>query len=207
MCLPPIPPGSRKLICLSVISSVSWWRSNTLESRDNMLDLQTIDGHWTLFLDRDGVINEEKEQSYVFHYDEFAFYEGSLEALRLLADIFPRIVVVTIQRGVGKGLMTGEDLADIHGKMAAEVAAAGGRIDAIYYCDSLSDDHPYRKPNPGMALAAQHDLPGIDFSRSIMVRNNISDMEFGRNARIYTVFLSTTSPEPELAHPAIDLAV
>jgi len=170
-----------------------------------MLDLQKIDRRWTLFLDRDGVINEEKEQSYVFHYGEFAFYEGSLEALRLLAGIFPRIIVVTNQRGVGKGLMTGEDLADIHGKMAAEVAAAGGRIDAIYYCDSLSDDHPHRKPNPGMALAAQQDLPEIDFSRSIMVGNNISDMEFGRNAGMHTVFLSTTSEEPVLPHPAIDL--
>jgi len=170
-----------------------------------MLDLQKIDPRWTLFLDRDGVINEEKEQSYVFHYGEFAFYEGSLEALRLLADIFPRIVVVTNQRGVGKGLMTGEDLADIHGKMAAEVAAAGGRIDAIYYCDSLSDDHPHRKPNPGMALAAQQALPEIDFSRSIMVGNNISDMEFGRNAGMHTVFLSTTSLAPDLPHPAIDL--
>jgi histidinol-phosphate phosphatase family protein len=170
-----------------------------------MLDLRTIDARWTLFLDRDGVINEEKEQSYIFHYGEFAFYEGSLEALRLLADIFPRIVVVTNQRGVGKGLMTGEDLADIHGKMAAEVTAAGGRIDAIYYCDSLLDDHSHRKPNPGMALAAQQDLPGIDFSRSIMVGNNISDMEFGRNAGMYTVLLTTTGPAPALPHPAVDM--
>lgn len=170
-----------------------------------MLDLQKIDRHWTLFLDRDGVINVEKEQSYIFHYGEFTFYEGSLDALRLLAGIFPRIVVVTNQRGVGKGLMTGEDLAEIHEKMAGEVAAAGGRIDAIYYCDSLKDDHPHRKPNPGMALAAQQDLPGIDFSRSIMVGNNISDMEFGRNAGMYTVLVTTTGPAPTLPHPAIDL--
>jgi len=170
-----------------------------------MLDLQKIDHRWTLFLDRDGVINVEKEQSYIFHYGEFVFYEGGLEALRLLAGIFSRIVVVTNQRGVGKGLMTAADLADIHDKMGAEVAAVGGRIDAVYYCDSLSDDHPHRKPNPGMALAARQDLPDIDLSRSIMVGNNISDMEFGRNAGMYTVFLSTTSQEPALPHPAIDL--
>ncbi|MBN9380300.1 MAG: HAD family hydrolase [Chitinophagaceae bacterium] len=170
-----------------------------------MLDLQKIDHRWTLFLDRDGVINVEKEQSYIFHYGEFVFYEGNLEALRLLAGIFPRIVVVTNQRGVGKGLMTEEDLADIHKKMTADVASAGGRIDAIYYCDSLSDDHPHRKPNPGMALAAQQDFPGIDLSKSIMVGNNISDMEFGRNAGMYTVFLSTTSQVPDLPHPSIDV--
>jgi len=170
-----------------------------------MLDLKAVDKRWTLFLDRDGVINVEKEDSYIFHYGEFAFYTGALEALRIFTDIFSRIVVVTNQRGVGKGLMTGEDLADIHGKMAAAVAEAGGRIDAIYYCDSLSDDHPHRKPHPGMALAAQQDLPGIDFSRSIMVGNNISDMEFGRNAGMHTVFLSTTSKAPSLPHLSIDM--
>jgi D-glycero-D-manno-heptose 1,7-bisphosphate phosphatase len=130
-----------------------------------MLNLEDIDNSWTLFLDRDGVINEEKEESYIFHYGEFAFYAGALEAMRVFAGIFPRIVVVTNQRGVGKGLMTGEDLADIHAKMAADVALAGGRIDAIYYCDSLSDDHPHRKPHTGIALAAHQDLPGIEFSR------------------------------------------
>ena len=170
-----------------------------------MLDLQKIDGRWTLFLDRDGVINEEKEQSYIFHYGEFAFYERGLEALQLLAGVFPRIVVVTNQRGVGKGLMTAEDLADIHAQMVAAAAAAGGRIDAVYYCDSMSNDHPHRKPNPGMALAARQDLPDIDFSRSIMVGNNLSDMEFGRNAGMYTVFLSTTSEAPGLPHPDIDM--
>jgi D-glycero-alpha-D-manno-heptose 1-phosphate guanylyltransferase len=161
---------------------------------------------WTLFLDRDGVINQEKEQSYIFHYGEFVFYEHNLEALRLLTGIFSRIVVVTNQRGIGKGLMTVGDLEDIHGKMVAEIAGAGGKIDAIYYCDSLSDDHPHRKPNPGMAFAAQRDIPEIDLSRSVIVGNNISDMEFGRNAGMYTVFLTTTSPDQPLPHPAVDLS-
>ncbi len=170
-----------------------------------MLDLKAIDKRWTLFLDRDGVINVEKADSYIFHYGEFAFYDGALEALRIFANLFSHIVVVTNQRGVGKGLMTAEDLADVHAKMTAAVAGVSGRIDAIYYCDSLSNDHPHRKPNPGMALAAQRDLPDIDFSRSVMVGNNISDMEFGRNAGMYTVFLSTTSEAPALPHVSIDL--
>jgi D-glycero-D-manno-heptose 1,7-bisphosphate phosphatase/D-glycero-alpha-D-manno-heptose 1-phosphate guanylyltransferase len=170
-----------------------------------MLDLEKIDSRWTLFLDRDGVINVEKDKSYVFHYGEFVFYERGLEALTLLSGRFHRIVVVTNQKGVGKGLMTREALTDIHEKMTAEILAGGGRIDAIYYCDDLSDDHPHRKPNPGMAFAAQRDLPEIDFSRSVMVGNNISDMEFGRNAGMYTVFLSTTNPAPAAPHPSIDL--
>jgi D-glycero-alpha-D-manno-heptose 1-phosphate guanylyltransferase len=172
-----------------------WWQTLVQERHTG----------WTLFLDRDGVINREKEQSYVFHYDEFIFYENNLKALQVLSDIFSHIVVVTNQRGIGKGLMTVADLEDIHGKMVAEIKGAGGKIDAVYYCDSLSDDHPDRKPNPGMAFAAQQDIPAIDFSRSVMVGNNISDMEFGRNAGMYTIFLSTTIKAPALPHPSIDL--
>jgi histidinol-phosphate phosphatase family protein len=171
-----------------------------------MINLQQIDAGWTLFLDRDGVINEEKEDSYIFHYGEFRFYEGAREALRQCARVFGQIVVVTNQRGVGKGMMTIADLQDIHDRMVGEIVLAGGRIDRIYFADSLDNDHPYRKPNPGMAHAAQQDLPGIDFSRSVMVGNNISDMEFGRNAGMYTVFLKTTSPDQPLPHVAIDLA-
>jgi histidinol-phosphate phosphatase family protein len=169
------------------------------------LDLHQIDAHWTLFLDRDGVINQEKEGTYVLHYGEFTFYDHVKEALRICASTFGRIVIVTNQRGVGKGMMTAEDLQVIHEKMIAEIVLAGGRIDRVYYADSLDNDHPLRKPNPGMAFAAQADFPGIDFSRALMVGNNISDMEFGKNAGMFTVFLPTTQPGQPLPHPAIDL--
>ena len=171
-----------------------------------MIDLQQIDASWTLFLDRDGVINVEKEGSYIFHYGEFVFYEGSREALRRCAEVFGHIVVVTNQRGVGKGQMTAADLLTIHDKMVAEIVLAGGRIDRIYYADSLDDAHPLRKPQPGMAFAARQDLPGIDLGRSVMIGNNLSDMEFGRNAGMYTVFVRTTNPDQALPHAAIDLA-
>jgi D-glycero-D-manno-heptose 1,7-bisphosphate phosphatase len=171
-----------------------------------MLNLQHIDNTWTLFLDRDGVINEEKEDSYIFHYGEFHFYTGALEALKRCAGVFGHIVVVTNQRGVGKALMTTADLQDIHDQMVAAIIAAGGRIDRIYFADSLDNDHPLRKPQPGMAHAAQGDLPAIDFTKSVMVGNNLSDMEFGRNAGMYTVYLKTTKPDQPLPHSAIDLA-
>lgn len=171
-----------------------------------MSDWKKIDQHWTLFLDRDGVINVEKEDSYIFNYEEFIFYKATKEALKTFASIFGRIVIVTNQRGVGKGMMTAADLRDIHDKMVAEVVLSGGRIDRIYYADSLDNAHPLRKPQPGMAHAAKQDFPEIDFSRSFMVGNNISDMEFGRNAGMYTVFLKTTNPEQPLPHPSIDMA-
>lgn len=171
-----------------------------------MFDLRQIDKDWSLFLDRDGVINHEKEGSYVFHYGEFAFYEDTKEALRVLASRFSRILVVTNQRGVGKGLMTTADLQDIHTKMVEEIVVAGGRIDGIYHCDSLLNDDPGRKPNPGMAFEAKKEHPSIDFTRSVMVGNNLSDMEFGRNAGMHTVFLRTTNPGQAVGHAAIDLA-
>jgi D-glycero-D-manno-heptose 1,7-bisphosphate phosphatase len=172
-----------------------------------MLNLSAIDKTWTLFLDRDGVINHEKYQDYVYNYDEFLFYDGVLEAMKLLADRFGLIIITTNQKGIGKGLMTDDDLLDIHTRMTQDIVAAGGRIDRIYYCSALDNDHTHRKPQPGMARDAQKDFPAIDMRKSLIVGNNLSDMEFGRNAGMYTVFVKTTHPQQPLPHPAIDLAI
>ena len=64
---------------------------------------------------------------------------------------------------------------------------------------------PRRKPNPGMALEATKDFPDIDLRKTIMVGNNLSDMRFGRNAGVYTVFVKTTIPGQAFPHPDIDL--
>jgi D-glycero-D-manno-heptose 1,7-bisphosphate phosphatase len=161
---------------------------------------------WTLFLDRDGVLNYEKHLDYIYNWEEFVFYEGVKEAVKIFAEKFSRIIIATNQRGVGKGLMTEDDLLNLHTQMTAALEAEGGRIDAIYYCTALDNNHPNRKPNPGMALQAVQDFPETDMKRSIMVGNNISDMEFGRNAGMHTVFLRTTQPGQLLPHPAVDLA-
>jgi D-glycero-D-manno-heptose 1,7-bisphosphate phosphatase len=171
-----------------------------------MLDLHSIKKNWTLFLDRDGVINHEKELDYIYNYREFIFYDGAKEALKIFSGIFSTIIVVTNQRGIAKGLMTEDDLRDIHRNMLYDIENAGGRIDKIYYNSSLNNDDPMRKPQPGMALQAKKDFPLIDFSQSIMVGNNVSDMLFGRNAGMHTVFLRTTSPDLEFSHDAIDLS-
>ena len=170
-----------------------------------MLDLKQINKNWTLFLDRDGVINHEKELDYIYNYKEFIYYDGTKQALKIFAETFSTIVIATNQRGIGKGLMTEKDLLDIHENMLRDIKDAGGRIDRIYYNTSLNNDDPLRKPQPGMALQAKKDFPQINFSQSVMVGNNVSDMLFGRNAGMFTVFLKTTSPELELPHPAADL--
>ena len=171
-----------------------------------MLDLKTIDKSWTLFLDRDGVINHEKHMAYVTNYLEFQFYDGVKEALKNLSNCFGRMIVVTNQRGVERMLMTEEDLLGLHKKMLADIEEAGGKIDAIFYCTSLDDAHPDRKPQPGMAYLAKESYPDIDLSKSVMIGNNLSDMQFGRNAGMYTVFVQTTSPDLPLPDPAIDMA-
>lgn len=170
-----------------------------------MFPIQDINKTWTLFLDRDGVINHEKALDYIYHWEEFVFYDGVLEALKIFAETFETIVITTNQRGIGKGLMTEADLEDIHTKMTAAIEKAGGRIDSIYYCSSLDNHHPSRKPNPGMAWQAKKDFPAIDFNKSIMIGNNISDMDFGKNAGMHTVFVKTTHPQQTYPHPSIDL--
>jgi len=102
--------------------------------------------------------------------------------------------------------MTEATLHEIHANMTGEIEAMGGRIDAIYYCSSIHNDHPERKPNPGMAVRARLNFPEIDFSKSIMVGNNLSDMHFGRNAGMHTVFIRSTRPQQAFPHPEIDLA-
>ena len=163
-----------------------------------------IDKSWTLFLDRDGVINEELRNAYVTAWDEFAFCDGALHALKNLTDLFGRLIVVTNQRGVGRGIMTLEELREVNKRMQEDVAAAGGRVDRIYSCIAIDDSDHNRKPNTGMALQAREDYPQIDFHKSVMVGNNLSDMEFGKRMGMYTVFVCTTHAPHDLPHELID---
>ncbi len=171
-----------------------------------MLDLTQIDHSWTLFLDRDGVINQEKPGDYVCRWTEFRFYEGVIQAIAYLSTLFSRIIVATNQRAVAKGLMSEQDLQGIHARMVEQIEKGHGRIDKIYYCLALGDEDPCRKPNPGMAWQAQEDFPKLAMDRSLMIGNTLSDMHFGRNAGMHTVYVKTTNPHVVLPHPAIDLS-
>ncbi|MDA7920037.1 HAD family hydrolase [Akkermansiaceae bacterium] len=144
-------------------------------------DYSLIDLNWTLFLDRDGVINRQRVGDYVKNFREFEFLPGVFEALKLVGEIFGRIVIVTNQQGVAKGLLTEEDLEEIHQNMIVQITNHGGRIDGIFYCPFSEDSNPdCRKPNIGMALQAKKRFPTIDFSRSVMIGDSHSDMKFGQ---------------------------
>lgn len=166
--------------------------------------MQTQSTHKALFLDRDGVINEEKKGSYIFNIDEFIFMPKVLEALQLAANHFDYIIIVTNQRGVGRGYMTEEDLDKIHSYLINKVTANGGRIEKIYFAPNIESDHPDRKPNIGMGLKAANDFPNIDFTQSVMVGNNMSDMQFGKRLGMQTVFLHTTQAPISLPHELVD---
>ena len=136
----------------------------------------------TLFLDRDGVINRLRPNDYVKNWEEFEFMPGMLDRLARWSGRFRRILVVTNQRGVGKGIMSLDDLNRIHDRMIEEIEHHGGRIDRVYFCTALSPDDPNRKPQTGMAQQARIDFPDIDFARSLMIGDSESDRQFARNA-------------------------
>src|SRR4051812_44050834 len=169
-----------------------------------MINYGTVDKTWTLFLDRDGVINGERKDEYVLRLEDFIFLDGALQALKILNEVFGIIVIVTNQRGVGKDLMTLSDLHDIHQHMLQQIQKSGGRIDKIYYCTDSNDNSPNRKPQPGMAFKAKKDYPQIDFHKSFMVGNKLTDMQFGRTISSKTIFVATTNPEIPFPHSLID---
>lgn len=156
----------------------------------NLKDLK-IDDSWTLFLDRDGVINKRLVDEYVTCWEDFEFIPGAFEALKLFSGIFGRIFIITNQQGIGKGLMTEKCLKDIHSKMVEKITENGGRIDHIYYSPYLKEENNFlRKPNIGMALKAKIDFEEIDFKKSIMVGDSITDLQFGKRKKMQTVFIS-----------------
>ena len=160
-----------------------------------------INKSWSLFLDRDGVINKKIENDYVKHWIEFEFLEGSIDAIKFLNTMFGHIIVVTNQQGIGKRLYRVEDLEIIHKNMLYEIAYHGGKVDKVYFSPNLaSENHPSRKPGIGMALSAKADFPAIDFKKSIIVGDSMSDMQFGRTAGMKTIFISNKETE----HPSID---
>jgi histidinol-phosphate phosphatase family protein len=164
----------------------------------NLKDLSYTED-WVLFLDRDGVISRRVVNGYVARWKDFRFLDGALEAIKRLSTVFGYIIIVSNQQGIGKGMMSTESLKIIDLKMKQKIKQAGGRIDASYYSPYLSsENHPDRKPGIGMGLKAKTDFPAIDFSRSVMVGDSESDMEFGKRLGMITVLISEED-QPDIA--------
>jgi histidinol-phosphate phosphatase family protein len=142
----------------------------------------------TLFLDRDGVINMKLEARYVRNSNEFEFMQGAVFAISKLTKIFKRILIVTNQQGIGKGIMTEDDLNLVHSFMNSEIGKLNGKIDKVYFCPHLVREKcACRKPNPGMIQQAKLDFPEINFENSYLVGDSLSDIEAGKRMSLNTI--------------------
>lgn len=147
---------------------------------------------WALFLDRDGVINKRLYNDYVKNVDEFEFIEGVTEALSILKNFFHPIIVVTNQQGIGKGLMTTEQLEVIHNHMITEIARHEGRIDKVFFSPDLKNTNSFtRKPAVGMALKSRKLFPSLHYKNCIMAGDSYSDILFGHRLGMTTVLIGS----------------
>ena len=157
-----------------------------------MIKEWNIDSSWSLFLDRDGVINERIWNGYVLNYEQFVFKAHSLEALKFLTRYFSHTIIVTNQQCVSKKLITSEQLDKIHDQMLTEITQFGGKINSVFAATESKGKTPFRrKPNNIMGLEAQEMFPNINFNKSIMVGDTDSDIEFGKNLGMKTILLKS----------------
>jgi len=145
-----------------------------------------------VILDRDGVLNyEAPEGSYVREPSEFRWLPGALEGLALLRRAGLRLSVATNQAGVGRGVMSLAQLAAVHERMQAEAAAHGGTIDAVLYCPHAPEERcSCRKPAPGLIEAAVAGS-GIAASDTIVVGDDLRDLEAAERAGIAAALVRT----------------
>ena len=144
----------------------------------------------TVFLDRDGTINEKApEGDYVHRVEDLKLLEGAGAAIARLNHAGVRVVVVTNQRGVALGLFSKEEVLKIEAALVNMLAADGARLDGIYFCPHDEGTCNCRKPLPGLFDQAQSDFPEIDPASSVMIGDSLSDIEFGRGLGMRTIFI------------------
>ena len=144
----------------------------------------------TIFLDRDGVINENRED-YVKSWQEFRFLAGSREAIAKLTQAGHRIIVCTNQAAIARGHVSIETVEDINRRMIAGIAEYGGAIEKVYYCPHAKDENCMcRKPRPGMLLRARDEL-GIDLSDAVFIGDSMTDVRAGLAAGARSMLVLT----------------
>lgn len=142
-----------------------------------------------LFLDRDGIINKRLVGAYVRTPDEFQLLEDVLPILSAARQLGFRLILITNQQGVGKGLMSREDLDNVHAAMQSQLATHHLHLDAIYECTDLaSANSPRRKPAPGMLLEAIAHFK-LEPQRCWFLGDSITDALAGRAAGVRTALV------------------
>jgi len=152
-----------------------------------------------IFLDRDGVIIENRSE-YVRNWSDVEMFPGAIQALSHLREY--KVVVITNQSAVGRGLMTIETAQEINNQLVETIKQGNGQINAVYMCPHAPDAQcNCRKPNPGLLLQAAQDL-SLDLSQSWMIGDAWSDLLAGKAAGVRNVALVKTGRGNEqLLHP------
>ncbi|NHC44748.1 HAD family hydrolase [Motilibacter sp. K478] len=154
----------------------------------------------TVFLDRDGTLNVKADEGrYVTSPADLVMLPGAVDAVRRLNATGARVIVVTNQRGVARGLMSRQDLDRVHDRLHSLLAAGGARVDAVLACPHAADSCDCRKPLPGLVTQAADRFAGLSPTRSAMVGDADSDVELGLRLGMLTVRLGTEAARKPLA--------
>ena len=164
----------------------------------------------TVFLDRDGVLNEKApEGEYIWRRQDFRVLEGVPEAIACLNRAGLRVVVATNQRGVALGRYSLADVHALHADFQKRLAERGAHIDAFYVCPHGGGDCNCRKPLPGLFQQAVAEFPEIDAETSVMVGDSRIDIEFARGTGMRAILVEAgaenRAPGSEKAAELADL--
>ncbi|HEY1984420.1 MAG TPA: HAD family hydrolase [Terracidiphilus sp.] len=144
----------------------------------------------TVFLDRDGVINQKMpEGEYVSAWKHFRLLPGAAEAIGKLKRAGLRVLVVSNQRGIALGFYAPEDVDYIHAQLQEKLNTDGAKIDGFYFCPHDKRVCNCRKPLPGLFEQARSQFQDITAESSTMIGDSLSDIEFGRNLGMKTIFI------------------
>jgi D-glycero-D-manno-heptose 1,7-bisphosphate phosphatase len=158
--------------------------------QNNSPSAEFISGLRTVFLDRDGVINRKMpEGQYVTNWRHFELLPGVPHAIARLNQAGLRVFVVTNQRGIALDLYTAADVDAIHNQLQRILSVSGAHLDGLYFCPHDKRQCDCRKPLPGLFEQAKKQFPKIEPVTSLMIGDSLSDIEFGRNLGMHTIFI------------------
>ena len=182
---------------LSSLSGPSGLFSPDKKDQTDPRDQTNILLGYTIFLDRDGTLNSDP--GYIRFPEQFDLFPGVAEALARLKRAGARLILVTNQSGIARGLLSVRELESVHRKLAALLTAAGASLDAIYFCPHHPDDQCFcRKPNPGMIDRATREQQ-IDLNRAYLIGDQIRDVELAKHVGVRSILVTTGKVSPRQA--------
>lgn len=162
-----------------------------------------------VLLDRDGVINRKApEGSYIGRWGDFELLPGADTAIAALNRSGRRVLVVSNQRGIARGLYSRSDVDETHDRLQDLLAGCGARIDAFYYCPHDLNECDCRKPRTGLFQSALLDFPDLAMLKGAVIGDSPSDIEFARSLGFPSIFIrsdeATRSPGSDRAEKLAD---